>query len=55
MFHPTAVTPGLGAKSLGTHGLAPARFNMSVRRELCAPFLKVQSLVLWHVAEGNLL
>lgn len=52
MFHRTAVTPGLWAKSLGTHGLAPAGFNMSAGRELRAPFLKPQSLELWHVAEG---
>lgn len=46
MFHHPAVTPGLRAKSLGTHSLAPAGFNMSAERELLASLLEVQSLVL---------
>lgn len=46
MFHHPAVTPGLRAKSLGTHGLAPAGFNMSAGRELPAPLLEAQGPVL---------
>lgn len=46
---------GSGLKALAHNGLAPAGFNMSVGRELCALLLKARSPVLWHVAEGNLL